>query len=117
MQDLLKEYLTRLALHKPEDPMKFLLNSITENPFVISSLSSSQDSVDSSTKKPLIVIYQGVASPVESQHFTALENLLNKRFEIVKAGDATDIDITTAINSYNPMLFIHPGGCLDIKAG
>ena len=74
--------------------MKFLLNSITENPFVISSLSSSQDSVDSSTRKPLIVIYQGVASPVESQHFTALENLLNKRFEIVKAGDATDIDIS-----------------------
>ena len=35
---MLQEYLTRLVVNKPEDPMKFLLKSITEDPYVMAAL-------------------------------------------------------------------------------
>lgn len=34
VKGLLKEYMRRLIIDQPDDPIKFLISSITENPYV-----------------------------------------------------------------------------------
>ena len=37
IKDVMKEYMKRIVLEKPDDPVKFLIKSIQENPFPIPS--------------------------------------------------------------------------------
>ena len=48
IKDLLKEYLKRVVLAKPKDPLRFLIDSIQENPYIRKSafIESSEEQID-----------------------------------------------------------------------
>jgi hypothetical protein len=50
IKELLGEYLKRIVLEKPQDPVKFLLKSIQENPFDYTKSNAENNNTNSSRK-------------------------------------------------------------------
>ena len=44
IKQLLQEYMKRVIMERPKDPLKFLTRSITENPYRIAKLSPNEES-------------------------------------------------------------------------
>ena len=87
--------------------MKFLVKTISENPYKISRLAQL-------ITNPKIVIYKGKAS--NSSHTNAVAKALESRFQVIFAGDEAETDIVKGLD-LKPSLLIIPGGCADLKLG
>jgi hypothetical protein len=79
----------------------------------------STSSVLEISRKPLALVYMGGASPKESECPQAVEEALKSAgFNVLFAGDekGSEFDVPTALSTFNPALYVQPGGGDDMSA-